>query len=179
MNASVSLVLTVHNAQDRLAAQAELMLDELSQLSTTFELIVVDDGSTDDTYSVATELATRFPQVRVLRQPLRYGQQAAEARGIESAQGDYVMVCAHAESAGLHKLWRSRNDPTLVMVVNPAEADRGATGSPHHRLDPQESLQYPSPVASVQGIRLIRKDAYAQLGKPRGGLTVEPIVVGI
>lgn len=55
-----------------------------------YEIIIVEDGSTDGTAELASELARRYPRVRVVRQPGNSGYGAAVIRGIAEAKKDYV-----------------------------------------------------------------------------------------
>jgi hypothetical protein len=64
---SLTLVLPVHNAEATLPRQVEELLTIAGELTSQFELLVIDDGSNDDTFEIARELATRFPQIRVTR----------------------------------------------------------------------------------------------------------------
>ncbi len=54
------------------------------------EILVVDDGSSDETASVAESFSARFPALRVLRQPHR-GKGGTVKAGMLAAQGDHVM----------------------------------------------------------------------------------------
>jgi glycosyltransferase involved in cell wall biosynthesis len=56
------------------------------------ELIIVDDGSSDDTRSILDSLQKEHEQVRVLLQPDNAGKGAALRRGFEQATGDIVLV---------------------------------------------------------------------------------------
>ena len=62
----------------------------LAQTYTEFELIVVDDGSTDDTWQVLQEYAARDPRVRPLRNEVARGACAARNRAIAEAKGKFV-----------------------------------------------------------------------------------------
>jgi glycosyltransferase involved in cell wall biosynthesis len=82
----VSIVLPAYNAQ-RFLAQA---LDSvLAQTHTQFELILVDDGSTDGTLAIAREYERRDPRVRAVTQPNGRIARALN-RGIELAQHEWI-----------------------------------------------------------------------------------------
>lgn len=55
-----------------------------------FEVIIVDDGSTDDSYKVSKELAQKYPNVSVYKQGNK-GVSAARNLGIDHAQGEYIL----------------------------------------------------------------------------------------
>ena len=56
------------------------------------ELLIVDDGSKDGTRDILAELATEYPQIRVLLQDVNQGKGAALRRGFAEATGDIVLV---------------------------------------------------------------------------------------
>jgi glycosyltransferase involved in cell wall biosynthesis len=58
------------------------------------EIIVIDDGSTDDSLDVIHGIAARAPAIRVLRNEKNIGVIATLQRGLESARGDYVYFAA-------------------------------------------------------------------------------------
>lgn len=60
------------------------------QTYTNWELIIVDDGSTDDTQTVVGRLQTKDRRIRYLRLPANRGFYAARNRGVEKASGDWV-----------------------------------------------------------------------------------------
>jgi glycosyltransferase involved in cell wall biosynthesis len=73
LRSAATVVLPVHNAERSLRSVI-LQIFELSSGSVPrFQLVVVDDGSTDGTYETACELARQFPQISVLRQPFQSG----------------------------------------------------------------------------------------------------------
>jgi glycosyltransferase involved in cell wall biosynthesis len=57
-----------------------------------FELVCVDDGSTDSTLAELLELVERDPRVRVLELSRNFGKEAALTAGIDAARGDAVVV---------------------------------------------------------------------------------------
>ena len=60
--------------------------------SFNYEVIVVDDGSTDNTWSVLRELSASNKSIKGLKFRRNYGKSAALNRGFEKAQGDVVIT---------------------------------------------------------------------------------------
>jgi glycosyltransferase involved in cell wall biosynthesis len=83
----VSVVVPCYN-QARFLGEA--IQSVLSQGYTDFEIIVVDDGSNDDTEEVASGYAKENSRVRLIRQENR-GQAVARNRGLSEAHGEYVV----------------------------------------------------------------------------------------
>jgi glycosyltransferase involved in cell wall biosynthesis len=87
----ISIVIPVYNEEAILEAAVKDLLDRLSEVSFTYELILAENGSKDATVALATELSKRFPAVRSfsLGEP-NYGK--ALKRGILEAHGD-IVIC--------------------------------------------------------------------------------------
>jgi hypothetical protein len=83
-----SVVIPTHNRASHLA---EAVRSVHGQTFPAFEIIVVDDGSTDDTAGVVEVLASDGVQVRYLRQA-NQGAAAARNRGIRAAGGDWIAL---------------------------------------------------------------------------------------
>ncbi len=77
MNQPQTIVLPVYNCERQLRSSVLDILDLTSSAMTMMKIVVVDDGSTDDTFEAACELARQYPQLTVLRQPVRQGLGAA------------------------------------------------------------------------------------------------------
>lgn len=77
---------------------------------TAFEIVIVDDGSTDDTGVVLRRLATDFDELRSLRLRESVGQSSATAAGIRAAQGNWIATLdadLQNDPADLAVLWRA------------------------------------------------------------------------
>ncbi|MEO0019755.1 MAG: glycosyltransferase family 2 protein [candidate division WOR-3 bacterium] len=75
------------------AENIEPLLKELSEkLDETYEVIIVDDGSTDKTFAIADALRSRYPFLKVCRLPKNQGKTAAVLAGFKIAQGDYISI---------------------------------------------------------------------------------------
>lgn len=82
----VSVIVPVHNVQDYVASCiASLRIQTLAD----FEVIVVDDGSTDDSFKVAQEAIEEDPRFRLIQQENR-GLSGARNAGLELAQGSFI-----------------------------------------------------------------------------------------
>jgi glycosyltransferase involved in cell wall biosynthesis len=108
---TLSVLLPVHNAEDRLESQVAAALDVLPELTCDFELLIIDDGSTDDTTDLARSLATCYPQVNVVRHPLRLGLAEAIQTGLDHSHGEVVIVGDEdvgIDTDDLRELWSLR-----------------------------------------------------------------------
>lgn len=116
---SLSIVLPVHNAEATLAENVCRLLEMLPDLAERFEVLVVDDGSTDHTAELAQELAVRFPQVSVVRHARRRGMATAIQTGIEHTRGEFILVQDERQTISprdVRKLWQMRHDDDLVVA---------------------------------------------------------------
>ncbi len=97
---AVSIVAAAHNEQDnlsRLLREITEALDATDVTDAPYEVIVVDDGSTDRTAAVLADLVLEYPRLRVLRMlntppGAGNGQSAAFHAGIRAARGEVVVM---------------------------------------------------------------------------------------
>ena len=87
---ALTVVVMVFNEELSLAGVVEEILRTARDLGTTFEVIIVDDGSTDGTSRVAADLADREAEVRVVTHEVNQGLGGVYRTGFTSATGDYV-----------------------------------------------------------------------------------------
>jgi len=87
----ISVFLPVYNEQDNIK-QLDLKLTEaLEKLGRSYEVIYVDDGSTDQSLAKLREIAMRDTRVRVVSLRRNYGQTAAMSAGIDHARGQILI----------------------------------------------------------------------------------------
>lgn len=91
MEAPLSILLPVRNCQSTLSRTAEQILEVVGELNRRFELVIIDDGSTDATIEVADELAARYPQVSAVRHSAPLGRTAAIHTGLRRSRGQVVL----------------------------------------------------------------------------------------
>lgn len=116
MNSGIqySAVIPVYNEEDNLAPLMEELIPVLSQLSPAFEVICVDDASTDQSLGVLQELQQRYSQLRVICHKFNCGESAGEATGFANARGGWI-VTLDADQ---------QNDPADIPLL--VEALKGA-----------------------------------------------------
>lgn len=115
MNSRATIVLPIHNGERTLRATVDAVLSLAMGPGGGFQLVIVDDGSTDETYETACELAVRYPQVHVLRQPFQRGLGAALERVRRSLGVSEVIAHDGASAIDLEELatiLRSEAAPT-------------------------------------------------------------------
>ncbi len=84
----LSVVVPAYNEEATIAS----VIRRLVSLPNLLEIVVVDDGSRDQTFQIASELGHEYPKVRVLRQQRNAGKTAALKAGFADTRGDIVLV---------------------------------------------------------------------------------------
>lgn len=89
---TLCVLLPVYNAHQSLEASVGDILEVLPELTDRFELCILDDGSTDDTAETARELAARYPQIKLIRHPVRLGLAETIQTALDHTEGEIVLV---------------------------------------------------------------------------------------
>ncbi len=87
----LSLVVPVYNEVENLTPLYERIREVLNPTGWTYELILVDDGSTDGSDQTLTDLHAKDQRVKVIRFRRNFGQTAALAAGFQYAHGDIIV----------------------------------------------------------------------------------------
>jgi glycosyltransferase involved in cell wall biosynthesis len=149
----LSIVIPVFNEEESLRLLHGEISENLQRMPRhTFEILLVDDGSTDSSYDVACELHEKDPEhVVLIRLRRNFGQTAAMAAGFDAARGDIII----AMDADL------QNDPAdiLRMIEKMDEGFEVVSGWRAHRKDKFVSKRIPSLIANkliswITGVRL-------------------------
>ncbi|MCF0131266.1 MAG: glycosyltransferase family 2 protein [Pseudobutyrivibrio sp.] len=89
----ISVVVPCYNEQEALPAFYEEYKKMTSQIpSETFELLLVNDGSKDNTLEVMMDLAARDSEVKYISFSRNFGKEGAIFAGLENSSGDYVVM---------------------------------------------------------------------------------------
>ncbi len=117
MTTPLSIVLPVYNAEETLGEQVQDVFDIMENITSQFEILVVDDASTDATEQAAYDLICQFSQVRVVRHGRRLGTSEAIQTGLQLSEGQAVFVHKEHEPLQPHHLERfieARQQPPVV-----------------------------------------------------------------
>jgi len=88
----VSVVIPVYNEADSLPDLKDRLLKALNALSLPYEIILVDDGSKDNSLDILTRYAKEDSHIHVIEFNRNYGQHAAVFAGLKHASGDVVIT---------------------------------------------------------------------------------------
>ena len=147
----LSIAVAVYNEEESLPHLCAKLHDVLSKLGKSYEIVLVDDGSTDKSWAVMNEQANRYPNLKLVKFRRNYGQTAAMSAGIAESDGA-VLVTLDADL---------QNDPADIPALL-AKLDEGydvVSGWRKNRQDAFINRKLPSMLAN----RLIGKLTGVQL----------------
>ncbi|MDX9872794.1 MAG: glycosyltransferase family 2 protein [Clostridia bacterium] len=136
MNPSVieiSVVIPVWNEARHLHRTLKTIAGFVQQSAATFELIVIDDGSTDDTWQALCTLRQEIPELAGLRLSRNFGKERALCAGLEHARGQAVIIMdgdlQHPPEVipQMIELWRTQP----VKIIEGVKKGRGRESLEH------------------------------------------------
>ena len=136
----LSIVIPVYNEEENVEPLVQEIKSALEQLGKGYEIVIVDDGSTDGTFEVLARLHEREAHLRVVRLKRNFGQTAALAAGLAHCEGKIIVTM---DGDG-------QNDPADIPALL-AELDKGndlVTGWRFSRQDSFISRRLPSRIAN-------------------------------
>jgi dolichol-phosphate mannosyltransferase len=136
---SVSVVVPVYGNAESLLELSQRVADALTPNYPQFELILIDDGSPDNSWTIIQQLAIADPRIKGLRLSRNFGQHPAIAAGFDCASNDIIVLM----DADLED--RPENLPSLIGRLGPdvdivytikvgAQGESRVTSDLFHRL---------------------------------------------
>jgi len=137
----ISVVIPVYNEAGSLPRLIPELQGALQKLDRSYEIIAVDDGSSDDSVAVLRRLQEQEPHLRIVQFRRNFGQTAAFAAGFDYAQGE-IIVTMDADG---------QNDPAdiprLLEVMEDGDYDL-VNGWRQNRKEPLLTRKLPSTIAN-------------------------------
>lgn len=136
----LSIVVPVFNEEENIEPLIGEIRGALAPLKKSYEVIAVDDGSSDRTFAVLSRLHRCDPTINVIRLKRNFGQTAALAAGLAYASGEIVVLM---DGDG-------QNDPADIpaLLGKIEEGNDMVAGWRFHRQDPFLSRRLPSMIAN-------------------------------
>jgi glycosyltransferase involved in cell wall biosynthesis len=136
----LSVVLPAYNEAESVGPLYEATVRAVEPIGISFEIIFVDDGSSDDTFARCAALAAADRRVRVIKLRRNYGQTPAMVAGIDHARGA-ILITMDADL---------QNDPAdIPLLIERIDAGYDlVVGWRHQRQDRYLSRKFPSVVAN-------------------------------
>ena len=113
----LSVVIPAYNEADRLPGTLQQTLDYFRASGDAFEIIVVDDGSSDGTVGKVREYSAGSREIRLIRLPQNFGKGFAVRSGIINAEGERVLFMDADGSTPLAEI------ATVVSIMNETAAE--------------------------------------------------------
>lgn len=117
-NPSVSVIMPAYNCEKLIGKSIESVI---KQTYKNWELIIIDDCSTDDSYLIACEFAEKDYRIKVFKQSVNDGVAAARNTGIMAAQGDILMYLDSDD------IWSPRKMEIQVMHMQANQIEFSCT----------------------------------------------------
>ncbi len=148
---AVSIVVAIYNEEESIPELCARLDEVMRGLGRSYEILLVDDGSSDRSWEVLPRMAERYPCLRLIRFRRNFGQTAAIAAGFDAAEGE-VIVTIDADL---------QNDPADIPLLL-EHIDGGmdvVSGWRKHRRDRFLDRRLPSLLANrlisrITGVRL-------------------------
>lgn len=136
----LSIIVPLYNEEDSVPRLYKAICDAVEPMNRSFEILLADDGSKDNTLEVAKNLGLSDPRLRVIEFRKNYGQTPAMASGIDNAVGK-ILVTMDGDL---------QNDPSdIPMMVERLETGFDiVVGWRHQREDKLITRKIPSRIAN-------------------------------
>lgn len=116
---SISIIIPAYNEEGNIRAATQNAIRAVRRVGIPYEIIIVDDGSTDRTPSLIRNLAKEHPYIKVFMHGHNRGMGAAMRTGFSAATKQYITIfLGDNDTSGdsLHKLLRERHDADMVIA---------------------------------------------------------------
>lgn len=92
MKPKISVISASFNEAENLNSLVSELVKVLKKLKTTFEIIIIDDGSTDNTQAILIKLKSKISSLKIIQLRRNFGQSAALDAGLKHASGEILIT---------------------------------------------------------------------------------------
>lgn len=130
----LSVILPAHNEAENIPKMARRLAEVLTAAHIRYEVLFVNDGSTDNSWDVIRQTAQAYPQVRGIRFSRAFGKEAALYAGLQAARGDCCVTLdcdlQHPVETipEMYRLWTQG-----IEVVEGVKRERGTESAAHRK----------------------------------------------
>jgi glycosyltransferase involved in cell wall biosynthesis len=124
MNPYVTVIVPAFNEEENVRSTVSSIAHKLDELETTFEIIIVNDGSTDRTRAIAEELCDADNRVRLINHPTNRGPGSGVFTGIEASEGEFVIFIPADLALDINELSRYIDASRTCDLVVGVRSDR-------------------------------------------------------
>jgi dolichol-phosphate mannosyltransferase len=188
----LSLVIPAYNEQENIPTLLQRVGCALSQIQKPFEVIIIDDGSSDDTPRLLEEEMEKYQWLRVIRMEKNSGQSAAFEAGFETARGEVIatidadlqndpeeiprlLAMLNEKNVDMISGWRKERQDTPFRRWQSRQANRIRNWITQETVNDSASSLKIYRASAIQGIKLFRgaHRYFPTLVKMRGGSVYE------
>ena len=136
---SLSLIVPAYNEEELIEETIKIYNNELKRLFTKYEIIAVDDGSTDNTQKILKKLQLSIKPLKIVKHKTNLGVGKALIDGFAKAKMDYVLHNSADRAFDLKDLGKIKGELNNYDVIVFVRYDRSAN-SPFRKLTSRTSL---------------------------------------
>ena len=120
----LSVVVLAYNEEDTIEDCVERVVKVCDELEITYEVVIVEDGSTDNTLEVARRLCRETHEVRCVRHPVNCGSGRAIRSGVEASRGERIIYVPADGQFDVKEIGRFLHAAQLADIVIGARLSR-------------------------------------------------------
>ena len=149
----ISVVIPVYNEEENLGPLLDELFPVLNETGSAFEVICVDDASTDNRFALLHNLKDEYSELRIVQHRLNCGESAGEATGFANARGEWIITIDADQ----------QNDPADIPALLDASRDADAVCGVRQKREDDWVKRISSRIAN--GFRnWVTKDVIADAG---------------
>ncbi|MEI6426033.1 MAG: glycosyltransferase [Candidatus Absconditabacteria bacterium] len=124
---SLSIVIPCYNEQNRLSYTIDQLIEAANKLRIIYQIVLVNDGSQDQTYKEMKRLASLYSQITIISYSVNQGKGYAVKMGIQSSQSEYYLIMdadLATDISELQPFWNVRKEADCIIGNRTAQDNK-------------------------------------------------------